>query len=473
MVGSIKRMIPVVILVCGAQVVMAWPFRAVAEEPGKPDGAAPRIERDQAANYALPGEEPPQTFVPLHPQTVEERQRIEAVTDFSAARAYEHENLWTDAIDLLEKALKIEPDSAAILKRLSALCFALGRTDQALAYGKRVLEADPGDTDMITQLVTHYAKHDPPAAEAMLKDVLANPKLVRNSPGYIMAELELGKLYWSRLQQTDKAAEAFSHVVEALDEKAANRLSPAEQKRILGGDETAAAASYLDFGVVFLAAKKYDLAIRAFQRGLVYNEDDTQLPMLLAETLLKVGRGDEALKLVETYLKQQPQGAEGYDLLAKVLTALHRESEITPRLEAAARADSKNILLQYTLADRYRETGQVERAERMYKELLTAQPTSQGYGALTASLFKRKKTDELLKVMAEALLKPGGGEAIAPQLDAIERDPAYADEVLDAGLKLITSEPPGLDSKTGLPILAHIATRTEKLDKLVRSSASS
>lgn len=54
------------------------------------------------------------------------------------ARAYEHENLWTDAIDLLEKALKIEPDSAAILKRLSALCFALGRTDQALAYGKRV-----------------------------------------------------------------------------------------------------------------------------------------------------------------------------------------------------------------------------------------------------------------------------------------------------------------------------------------------
>ena len=63
------------------------------------------------------------------------------------------------------------------------------------------------------------------------------------------------------------------------------------------------------------------------------------------------------------------------------------------------------------LADRYRETGQVEKAEQLYKQLLTAQPTTQGYGALAASLFKRKKTDELLKVMTEAITKPGGGEA--------------------------------------------------------------
>ena len=43
-------------------------------------------------------------------------------------------------------------------------------------------------------------------------------------------------------------------------------------------------------------------------------------------------------------------------------------------IEAAAKADSKNILLQYILADRYREIGQVEKSEQMYKALLAAQP---------------------------------------------------------------------------------------------------
>src|SRR5205823_11647394 len=130
-------------------------------------------------------------FVPLHPQTVEQRRQIEAITDFSAARAFEHENLWSEAIDLLEQALALEPDSAAILKRLSSLCFALGKVDQGLKYGKRVLEADPGDMDTISLLVAYYIKNDPPAAETLLKDVLSNPALEKDSPGYLLAQLEL------------------------------------------------------------------------------------------------------------------------------------------------------------------------------------------------------------------------------------------------------------------------------------------
>ncbi len=110
---------------------------------------------------------------------------------------------------------------------------------------------------------------------------------------------------------------------------------------------------------------------------------------------------------------------EAYELLAKVLTALKRENEITPRLEEAARRDSKNVPLQYVLADRYRETGQPDKAEALYKALLTSQPTPLTYRALSISLLKRKKAADLLKVICEALkrpAKPGGrsGHAAAP-----------------------------------------------------------
>ena len=441
----------------------APPSSLADDSPAAPKPAeASAPDADGTSLYTLPGQDAPQRFVPLHPRTVEDRHRVEALRDYSTARALEGRREWSRAIALHEQALKIEPDSIAILRRLSRLCFALGRTEAAVTYSRRVLAADPGDSEMIGRLVAYYLKKkDPAGAQAMLKEVLENPALGKDVAGRLLAEFELGKLYASRLQQIDKAADAFALVVEALDNKAANRLSPADQRRILGTDE---AGAYLEFGLVFLQAKRYDQAVKAFERGLVYDPDHPQLSLQLAETLEKSGKGSAALAVVERYLKRQPQGVEGYELLAKVLKALKREAEITPRLEEAARVDLQNVTLQYALADRYRETGQPEKAQALYKTLLTSQPTA--YGALSASLLKQKKTEELLKVITEALAKPEGQVAVKPQLDAIIADPAYAEQVLDTGFQMLSADPPTLD-KAGLGVLAYIATQSNKLDKLI------
>ena len=85
----------------------------------------------------------------------------------------------------------------------------------------------------------------------------------------------------------------------------------------------------------------------------------------------------------------------------------------------------------------------------MYKSLLAAQPTTQGYGALAASLLKRKKAEELLKVIAEAVARPGGLEAVQEPIKGIIDDPDFADQVLDAGLKLLSADPPGLERGRG------------------------
>jgi tetratricopeptide (TPR) repeat protein len=473
MVGSIR---PYVLgLTCILVPAAAAPGRAFGdpqaaekEAKAKDDGAKPdnaAVSKEERVKLlALPGEDPPQPFVPARPRTVEDRKRIEALTAYSAARALEGKRSWSEAIALLEGALKLDPDSVTVLRRLSRLCFVLGRTEPGIKYCKRVLELDPGDTDTITRLVGYYTRRsDPAGAEAVLQEVLANPRLDKSAPGRLIAEFELGKLYAGKLRQVDKAADAYAHVIEALDEKAANKLSQADQRRVLGGEE---AAAYQEFGLTFLQAKRYDLAIKAFERGLNYEPDDPQLPLLLARTFLKVNRGEEALAQVERFLKRQPQGVEGYDLLAEILTALKRPGEILPRLEEAARVDSKNVGLKYTLADRYREAGQVERAEAMYKALLAEQPTTQGYGALAASLLKRKKAEELLKVIAEAITRPGGFEAVQEPIKGIIDDPELADQVLGAGLKLLSAEPPGLD-RPGILVLARIANLAGKLEKFL------
>ena len=95
-------------------------------------------------------------------------------------------------------------------------------------------------------------------------------------------------MYSGRLHQTDKAADAFAKVLEGLDDKSANRLSPTDQFRILGNNPSMA---YFNFGMVFLAAKRNELAVKSLERGLVYDEDNTQISLLLADTLLKLNRG--------------------------------------------------------------------------------------------------------------------------------------------------------------------------------------
>ncbi len=391
---------------------------------------------------------------------------------YSAARALEDRRAWSDAVALLQEALKLDPDSLAIARRLSRIYIgALGRPDMALQYGKRVLAIEPGDTETLSQLVDYYKKNDPPGAEAILNEVLANPKLDAHAPGRLLADFELGKLYSGRLHQTEKAAEAFAKVLAALDDKSANRFSPTELARVLGNDP---ATAYLNFGLVFLEAKKYDLAVKALERGLIYDEDNSQISLQLADILIKLNKGDQALALIERHIERQTPFVEAYELLAKVLKSLNREKEITPRLEAAARRDSKNVPLQYYLADRYRETGQNEKAELLYKELLTSQPTPQTYRALVASLLKRKKAADLLRVTSEAWLRPESQEAIKPQVAAAAADDAVAEAILDEGIKQSTVAAHSLtrSAQLILSIIANnpgpnSANKTRRLEKLL------
>src|SRR5262249_52431163 len=213
---------------------------------------------------------------------------------------------------------------------------------------------------------------------------------------------------------------------------------------------------------------------RALERGLVYDEDNPQIALLLADALLRLKRADRALELVDRTIRRQPQGVEAYDLLARVLKSLGREREITPRLEDAARRDSKNVPLQYVLADRYRETGQAEKAEALYRSLLSSQPTPQTYRALAGSLLKRKKYGDLLRVFCDAVTRPNTQEAIRPQLQAVAQDDEMAEAMLDAGVEQLSANPPALPA-IAFKVLAAIAgvdrggaARPGRLERLLK-----
>ncbi len=411
------------------------------------------------------GQDQPQPFVPTKPRSLADGKRLEALQLFTSARAMEENRRFREAVELLEKAQLADPDSLPILRRLSQLLLILRKDDQAIAFSRKVLQADPGDTATLEQLVRFYVtrKNTPLEAESLLKEILANPKLEGKPGAVLLANHELGKLYAGALNRPEDAAVCFAKVVTALDDKTANKVSPADLKRILGAGE---ANTYLLYAQVFLAAKKPDLAIVALQRGLVYDPDHPILPLVLAETLLETDQARLALPLIEGFMKRQPQGREVYDLLITTLKTLNRDAEIVPRLKRAAELDSKNLTLQYALAEQYKLSGQAEMASALYRKLMDQQPDIRGFPPLFTTLLKAKKTEELLKLMESAFKQLGRLEAMKEQMDALVADSDYTDQVLDTGLKMLSGDPPLLGQQSWL-LLLKIATEAEKLDKLI------
>lgn len=418
----------------------------------------------QEAPRPVNGEEPPSPFVPLRPRTAEDRARVDAAAEFAAARSLERQGRRVEAIQRLQEALKAAPDSAAILRRLALLNLSVGRLEAAAEASRKVLEVEPEDAASISFLVRyHLQKRDPASAVALLDGVLKNPKLPRTAPAYLVAARELGDLCAGPLRDTPRAADAYAKLLDPIDEKAANALSPADLRRVLGDDP---ALAYQQFGEVFYDAKRYDLAARAFRRGLDYDATNVALPRDLALALLRLNRPAEALEALEPFLRRQPPGREPYEALAEILAALKRSAEYLPKLADLARADPKNLPLQYLLADRYRADGQPAKAEAIYKELIAGQADLRGFAPLAATLFKEKRLDDLIRVLGEAAQRPDSLEAVQPQIELITTDVGYADALLAAGIKQLEAEPPTI-SDNARKVLMGIALNCRNFDKLV------
>ena len=470
MLGPFRRVaLP---LACSAMTLLATPqARAQAPAPVTPPPKAAEGDvtpKLSPADFGLPGEDPPRAFVPARPRTVEEGKRVESLRYYAVARALEEGRQFSDAIRALEKAQAADPESVPVLRRLCRINFGLGREEKGVEFGKKVLDAEPGDIETIELLGRHF-KDDPAAAEELLKEAQANPKLVKNTPGALFIEFALGGLYEASLR-FDQAAESFAKVVDALDDNSNVRLSPAELRRFLGTDE---AQAYLRFGRTFLQAKKVDLALKAFKRGLIYDPDEPLLLLFLSQTYLEAGKADEALSFVERFLKRQPRGRETYDLLARILTSLKREGEIIPRFEKYAAADPKNLPLQYALAERYKLAGQTAKAQALFATLMAEQRDTEQFVDLFPKLMKERKSEEMLQLLTRVFSRLKRFDPIQSQIELLVVDPVYADEVIGVGMKMLSANPPTLDLLEGSNVLIKICyegKRFEKLTQLLRES---
>ena len=468
------------------------------DEPGKQkrdaEAAGPKAT---PGGFPVIGEDPPQEFVPLKPRTEQEQTKLDALHDYLAARALEDQRKWTEAIDLLEKVRAKDPESAEIPRRLSRVYFGRGRIEEGVKAARESLKLDPNDTLTISLLIEHFKiNHDPIGAERWLKELIADAKLDQTEATYLLVLRGLGDACFDAVAQgppddaaaaklVEEAADAYSKLIDRLDDKTTTRLRPIELARLLGEPD----ATFKQIGRLLFVARRFPAAIAALRKGLDAAPENVELSEMLAEAQLKTNKPAEALATLEGLLKRRSGGLPTFELLAETLKALKRGDEILPRLEQVIRDDPKNVVPRYLLVDRYRALGKPEKAQEQLDAILKFQDDPQGLAAIAETLRKEKKDVELMKYLDGAVLRgrrppgvveqvedqmrAGNLEAVAsvfdrvlPTVEAIVNDPKRADEVLAAGIKLLEAEPPGLGAG-GRLVLFYIASKTKHFDSLV------
>ncbi|MGA2797228.1 MAG: tetratricopeptide repeat protein, partial [Thermoguttaceae bacterium] len=370
-----------------------------------------------------------------------QRDKVEALALFSAARALELREQYAEALRLYQRALRYDPQSAQIALAIIPLAIHLNREGVAVRYALKSVELDEDlDPILLRRLGVRLEEvGDWPQALKLFQRALAlHAPVEPNSSEDVLLRMDTGRL----LMLTGKykeAADCFALVVDALDHPDKYSLSDEIQKALL--EEPG--ATYTFFGDCFLQAGRVDEARAVYEKAQKLEPNEELWKFHLAQVLAKSGKPAEALGALEEAMAKHlsTAGMKPYELLDALLTALGKKNELLPRLEKLRDDDRQNVPLGYFLADKYLASDMIEKAELLYVSLVDKNPTTAGYKSLTEIYRKTKQYDALLSVLGETVEKTGVLDTLGSDAISLSKDLDAMRGLIDAARKQLKDAP--------------------------------
>ena len=242
------------------------------------------------------------------------------------------------------------------------------------------------------------------------------------TPSLLVARMEMGRLYFVA-KHFDKAADEFSKVIEALDNPQEAGLDDSMQKALLGKPEL----TYQLIGESFLEAGRPDEALAAFEKAYAAKADDGLHAYNLARVDLKKKQPAQALAKLQPYFERHlaTHGTAPYQALADALTELGQSDQLVERLDAMRAGDEGNVPLSYFLAQRLAESGQLDKADAIYTDMIErhkARPPLEAFRGLVTVLQQKKDAARLLSTLGEAVGRVGTLAPLGESGEAVVED---------------------------------------------------
>jgi tetratricopeptide (TPR) repeat protein len=397
--------------------------KAIELDPGRPDLKS-ALAQDQALAGRL--DDALKTY-----QEVAEANPQDAQPYLGMARIYMEQRDFDNARKMADKAKELDPDDLEVRYNEVALLQEEGKTSEAIAALKGILDStarrtyDPAQRStrakMLDELGALYRNNEQydQAADTFRQMGVVDPDLAARAAGDVIDTYRLGKDYAKAQQESDAAIKKFPndrfvHEVRAqlLADQGKTEPAIAELKKLLDGKndrETYVAmaevyqkgrnfgemAKALDAaeklsqgkeedilflrGAMYERQKKYDLAEKAFRQVIDADPNNAEalnyLGYMLADQNIRL---QEAQDLIKRALHLDPNNYAYLDSLGWVYYRLNRLDDAEQQLTRSLQLSSRDGTIHDHLADVYFKEGKTKEAidqwQLALKEFSTSAP---------------------------------------------------------------------------------------------------
>ncbi|MFZ5833715.1 MAG: tetratricopeptide repeat protein [Planctomycetota bacterium] len=449
-------------LVWGLTVVFgACPVRALSATPPTKTAPADATSGREAQPAGLEIEEP---VLPLRPKrlpTAAEADRVDAQARFAAARAIDHQGRSAEALRMYQRAHRLDPQAAAIVRAIVPLAYRLDRHDVAVRYALRAVALEDADPLLLRRLGVHLTGAGRwTDAISLYKQAVA--ARAQETPGAadVLLSMELGRLYHLN-GQVAEAADAFDRVRDALKQPEVYELDD-NIREILVGDP---GLTFSLMGQCYLEAGRSDEALAVFEMGQQAAANEGLWQYNRAQVLARKERWQEAAAALDAaFAATWDVEDEGpYALLAKILEKLGRGEQALARLDALRATRDDDVALAVYLAAQYEKAGQPEKAIALYQELARKSSYSDVHRELVRLLRQTDQKEELIRALGQAVEQTGLIEVLAGEDEAIADNAALLDALLAIVNRRLESDAdlPTYGESLGMALLALEAKRFE------------
>jgi tetratricopeptide (TPR) repeat protein len=374
---------------------------------------------------------------------------------------------FSKAADAYRAALKADPSATFIAEELSDLYIQSGRLREAVLDAEDALKQNPNDLNsrrLLARIYTHLigdSQTNQIDADMVKKAIEQYQKITEADPKDVESWIMQGRLQKALMNST----EAMAAYKKALELDAANEDAMTGLATVYAdlGDNKAAAEmlrkvadkdpnprSLTSLANVYEQLKDYSLAAEMLRRALDQQQGNSELKMALAEDLLLSNQLDEALKLYQEAVTDDPKDIKAELRISQIYRQKQDFAKAREAADKAKEIDPNDLEVQYNDVNLLEAEGKIPDAIKTLKGILDA-TSKKSYsasekairGSLLSSLGELDRTIEQYGPAVDAFHQladvdpDNGGRAQAEVIETYREAKDYpkAEAEADAGVK--------------------------------------
>src|SRR5437870_3582102 len=283
----------------------------------------------------------------------ENERKAGALAHFLQGMAFEENGEMDQALDAYRKVLNVDPGQSDLAARVAALLIQQEDFPKAIDILKDAIKANPNDAEPYRQLAFIYAKYlkkTDQAVDYANRAIALNPRDIEAYQRLVEIEFAAGEekkaldvLHRAAKIRSDDASfwTRLGKLYAAILFKPDSLPKPDELKRVNeifkkaaehANDDPTALKDVADY---YASSQQLGEAIPLYLRVLELQPDDANAREKLATGFILTNQRGKAVEMLEQIIKEHPEKYQPYDLLAQVLDDEARSLLRTNRLEEA------------------------------------------------------------------------------------------------------------------------------------------